>query len=69
MAFMSVFVAILLILAMLATLGVLFFGLFSMARGGDFNRRNSNKLMRARIICQAVALALFALLMVIMGKT
>jgi hypothetical protein len=69
MASMTVFVAILLILAMLATLGVLFFGLFSMARGGDFNRRNSNKLMRARIVCQAVALALFALLMAIMGKT
>jgi hypothetical protein len=54
---------------MLATVGVLFVGLFSMARGGDFNQRNSNKLMRWRIVCQAVALALFALLMVIMGKT
>lgn len=59
---------VLLVLAMVATLGVLFFGLFSMARGGDFNRRNANKLMRARIVCQAVALALFALLMVMMGK-
>ena len=69
MAAMSGFVIVLLVLAMLATVGVLFFGLFSMARGGDFNRRNSNKLMRMRIVCQAVALALFALLMVIMGKT
>lgn len=60
---------VLLVLAMVATLGVLFFGLFSMARGGEFNQRNSNKLMRARIICQAVALAIFALLMVLMGKT
>lgn len=59
---------VLLVLAMVATLGVLFFGLFSMARGGDFNRRNANKLMRARIVCQAVALAIFALLMVMMGK-
>jgi len=59
---------VLLVLAMLATVGVLFLGLFSMARGGEFNQRNSNKLMRARIVCQAVALALFALLMVIMGK-
>ena len=67
-AVMSGFVMVLLVLAMLATVGVLFFGLFSMARGGEFNQRNSNKLMRARIICQAVALALFALLMVIMGK-
>jgi len=59
---------VLLILAMVATVGVLFVGLFSMARGGEFNQRNSNKLMRARIVCQAVALALFALLMLIMGK-
>ena len=69
MAVMSGFVIVLLVLAMLATVGVLFFGLFSMARGGEFNQRNSNKLMRMRIVCQAVALALFALLMVIMGKT
>lgn len=65
---MSVFVVILFALALVATLGVLFFGLFSMARGGSFNDRNSNKLMRARIVCQAVALALFALLMLMMGK-
>jgi hypothetical protein len=68
MAAMSGFAFVLLILAMLATLGVLFVGLFSMARGGEFNRRNSNKLMRARIICQAVALALFAFLMLVVGK-
>lgn len=60
---------VLLVIAMVATVGVLFLGLFSMARGGEFNARNSNKLMRARIVCQAVALALFALLMVMMGKT
>jgi hypothetical protein len=65
---MSTFGFILLVLAMAATLGVLFFGLFSMARGGEFNRRNANKLMRARIICQAVALAIFAFLMLVIGK-
>ena len=68
MASMSTFAFILLVLAMAATLGVLFVGLFSMARGGEFNRRNSNKLMRWRIICQAVALAIFALLMLVIGK-
>jgi NADH:ubiquinone oxidoreductase subunit 6 (subunit J) len=66
---MSGFMIVLLVIAMVATVGVLFLGLFSMARGGEFNARNSNKLMRARIVCQAVALALFALLMVLMGKT
>jgi hypothetical protein len=58
----------LLILAMLATLGVLFFGIFTMARGGEFNRRNSNKLMRARIVLQGLALLLFAIIMVLGGR-
>ena len=66
---MTGFVIVLLIIAMIATVGVLFVGIFSMARGGEFNQRNSNKLMRARIVCQGVALVLFAILMVLLGKT
>ena len=57
-----------LIAAVFATLGVLIFGVVTMLRGGPFNAKYSNKLMRMRIVCQAVALALFALLMLIMGK-
>lgn len=57
----------LMIVAMLMTLGVLFTGLFSMARGGEFNRRYGNKLMRWRVICQAVAIGLFAIAM-LLGK-
>jgi hypothetical protein len=63
---MNGFVATLMIVAMLATLGVLLFGLFSMARGGDFNRRNSNRLMRARVILQGAAILLFLLLVLVM---
>lgn len=46
----------------LATLGVLIVGVVSMVRGGEFNKRNSNKLMRARVILQGVTLALLALM-------
>lgn len=53
----------LMIVAMLATLGVLFLGIFSMARGGEFNRRNSNRLMRWRIFLQGLAIVLFLLLL------
>lgn len=56
MSFMMILVAI----AMVITLGVLFTGLFSMARGGEFNARYGNRLMRARIVAQVVALVLFA---------
>ena len=40
-----------------------------MARGGEFNRRNSNKLMRWRIVLQSIALVLFAILMLALGKS
>ena len=59
----------LMIFAMLATLGVLFFGIFTMARGGDFNRKHSNRIMRARIVLQGLALLLFAVIMVIAGRS
>ena len=47
--------------ALAATLAVLLIGLVSMFRGGAFNRRNANKLMRWRVILQAVAIVCFAL--------
>jgi hypothetical protein len=45
-----------------ATVGVLFTGIVSMFRGGEFNRRYGNKLMRARVILQGITLVLLALL-------
>jgi len=58
---------VLVVIAMLLTLAVLFAGLFSMARGGAFNEKYGNRLMRLRVILQAVALLLFVLAMMI-GK-
>ena len=36
-------------------------GVLSMSRGGDFNKKHGNKLMRARVIAQGVTLALIVL--------
>jgi hypothetical protein len=36
---------------------VLAFGIFALFRGGDFGRSWSNKLMRMRVLAQAVAVA------------
>lgn len=58
---MNTFFIIAMLLAMLATLGVLGLGLFSMIRGGDFNQKHGNKLMQARVMLQGLALAMFAL--------
>ena len=52
---------ILVVIAMLITLGVLFAGLFSMARGGEGTAKYGNKLLRWRVIMQGVALALCAI--------
>ncbi|HLW27697.1 MAG TPA: twin transmembrane helix small protein [Kiloniellales bacterium] len=53
----------LVVIAMLITLGVLFTGIFAMARGGEFNRKYGNRLMRYRVIAQGIALLLFAIAM------
>jgi hypothetical protein len=53
----------LVIIAMLMTLGVLFAGLITMVKGGEFNRKYSNKLMRWRVMMQGVAILLFAIAM------
>jgi hypothetical protein len=53
----SVLIA-LVIIALIATLGVLVAGLISMVRGGQFNAKYSNLLMRARIGTQATTVVL-----------
>lgn len=58
----SVF-AFLLAAAMLATLGVVVIGIVSFAVHGNFYRRNSNRLMRLRVLFQAIALVFFGVLM------
>ncbi len=44
--------------ALAVTLAVLFAGVFAMARGGEFNRKWGNKLMRARVATQGLAILL-----------
>ena len=60
---MTTFVTILLVFAMIGTLAVLGMGVASMLRGGD--PRRSNKLMQSRVIMQALALVLLAMLMLL----
>lgn len=58
---MSGFFLILMGMAMLALLASLLAGLFFMARGGEANRRHSNRLMRLRVGLQGLAIVLFIL--------
>lgn len=59
---------VIVILALLAVLAALGLGLFSMARGGEFNARYGNKLMRLRVVLQFVALALVLLAVLASGR-
>lgn len=53
---------ILLIGAMIATVGALTFGLFNIKEGKEAGER-SNKMMRLRILFQALAILIFSLLL------
>ena len=54
---------IILMAALLVVAGILGWGLLTMARGGDYNVKNSNRIMRYRIIFQAIALIIILGLM------
>ncbi len=48
----------LVMIALAGTLLVLFAGVLAMDRGGEFNRKWGNKLMRARVATQGLAILL-----------
>ena len=55
---MSSILFIIIIITCLFVLIILMFGIGSFAKGGDFGKKYSNKLMRWRIIMQAIAVIL-----------
>lgn len=65
---MSTFLTVLVAIALAATLAVLLTGIFSMARGGEFNRKYSNLLMRWRVALQGCAVLLLVLVMFFSGR-
>jgi hypothetical protein len=62
---MKTVLTVLVALAMLGVLGVLLTGMIGLVRG-DSNPQRSNKLMQWRVALQGIALALFAILMLLM---
>jgi hypothetical protein len=52
---------LLVVLAVAVVAGILLFGVGTFGRGGEFNRRHANRIMRWRIYAQAVAVALILL--------
>lgn len=66
---MSGFIFFLIPFALAATAIVLGVGIYSLARGGAFAKENGNKLMRLRVIAQAVAIALMMLFLLLAGRS
>jgi Flp pilus assembly pilin Flp len=55
-------------LAMLAVLAILATGIGGFAKGSDWNRKHGNRMMRWRLIAQAVAVALIMLFVWLGGR-
>lgn len=55
--------SVILVVLMGVTTVVLIIGILMMARGGEANRKHSNKLMVMRVAFQALALGAFALIL------
>ena len=53
---------IILFLALAIVAAILGWGVLTMARGGEYNVKNSNRIMRYRIIFQAIALVVILVL-------
>ena len=60
---MNAFLYICLALALFSVVAVMVMGIISMTKGGEFNKKYGNKLMRARVILQGVAIALVAIVL------
>lgn len=54
--------------AVLVVLGILLFGIGTFAKGGEFNKKYANKVMRWRIAAQFIAVILILAFVWIRGK-
>jgi hypothetical protein len=54
--------------AVLFVLGILMLGIGSFGKGGEFNRKHANKIMRWRIGAQFLAVALILLFVYLRGE-
>ena len=65
---MDTLVFFLIPIGLAATALILGVGLYSLAKGGAFAKENSNKLMRMRVMAQAVTIGLMMLFLLLIGK-
>lgn len=59
---------IVVVIAVLVVLGILMLGIGGFAKGGEFNRKHANRLMRYRLAAQFVAVVLIVLFVWLRGQ-
>jgi len=65
---MGGFVYFLIPVGLAATALVLGVGIYSLAKGGAFSKEHSNRLMRLRVIAQAITIVLILLFLILIGR-
>ncbi|MGI9389385.1 MAG: twin transmembrane helix small protein [Boseongicola sp.] len=55
-------------IAVLIVLGILLTGIGGFAKGGDFNRKHANRIMRYRIYAQFIAVVLIVVFVLVRGS-
>ena len=59
---------IVVVIAVLIVLGILLTGIGGFAKGGDFNKKHANRIMRYRIYAQFIAVALILVFVLVRGS-
>jgi hypothetical protein len=60
--------SVLVFVGLAATFAVLLVGVFAMLRGGEFNRKYGNKLMRMRVILQGLTILVLLVAFVVYNQ-
>ncbi len=58
---------VIVVIAVLVVLGILLTGIGGFAKGGDFNKKHANRIMRYRIIAQFGAVVLILIFVALRG--
>ncbi len=59
---------IVVVIAVIIVLGILLTGIGGFAKGGDFNKKHANRIMRYRIYAQFIAVALILVFVLVRGS-
>ena len=68
MQFLNLILPYIVFIVLVSVLIVLLIGIISMLKGGEFNKRWGNKLMRARVVLQAFAVVLLILTAYVLSR-